>query len=196
MHDFALLYLTPGSFSYEETSSELGTKLAKFYVPLDPYLAAHSSGEIGQDFAINTWKKKTARQLAREAEAELYTVRKPPAPDNNPCFDTQHNASVAEADTVPPETDLSEAQIDRIASNRRKAHAIRHQKRLLWLQTYTEVKHLVASPDRHFDPMVRAIQTIRSGATLRTRFAFGRILPVEAIASIAAQRDGSQATVS
>jgi len=219
MHDFALLYLTPGSFRYEETSSELGTKLAKFYMPLDPYLAAHSSGEVGQDFAINTRKKKTARQLAREAAAELYTVRKPLAPDNNPLFDTQHNASAAEADTIPPlgprpqgntsvailrrsnscsvpETDLSEAQIDRIASNRRKAHAIRHQKRLLWLQTYTEVRHLVASPDRHFDPVVRAIQTIRSGATLRTRFAFGRILPVDAIASIAAQRNGSLATVS
>ncbi len=78
---------------------------------------------------------------------------------------------------------LSDEQIDRMARNRAKALEIRNDRRLLWLHTHAELSHVSASPD-HIDPVVRTIQNIRSGASLRRRFAFGKVKPADALAAM------------
>jgi hypothetical protein len=74
MHDFVVQHLPSSSCSFEEDCTELNAKLSKFYMPLDPYYEAHVTGAIGQDFANSTSRPKTARQLAKQADKELYTI--------------------------------------------------------------------------------------------------------------------------
>ena len=63
---------------------------------------------------------------------------------------------------------------------------IRNQKRLLWLHSHAELSLVPSSPDVHIDPIIRSVQNIRSGATLRSRFAFGKVTQAAALASTAA----------
>jgi len=155
---------------------ELPATVSPFYTPLDPYCAEHTLGAYGQDFANrDTGTNKAQNGKSRksthkpwllpkstEQDGALPTAVAPPAVTPAPAGD----------DPALAYLNLTDAQIDRIAENRRKALNIRRQRRLDWLHSYSHVSHVTASPDR-VEPVVRVAPCIRTGATVRSRFYFG-----------------------
>jgi len=168
---------------------ELPSETAKFYTPLDPYNEEQVMGAYGQDFAAKTGRKAKAKGPFKPKpwlQPKPPPSAQPSASQTDAAPSPSHNASVTGQEAAVPSYafTLSDEQIDRIAQNRRKAQTIRHNKRLLWLQNFTEVSHICASPD-HIDPVVRTVPNIRAGCTRRSRFCFGRTKPSDAIAAMA-----------
>jgi len=153
-----------------------------FYTPLDPYNPDQVIGAYGLDFATSkqarTGRKTRPKPWAKPTGGST-AVEPPSVPEAGP--------DAGQPNTGSPTVTLTDAQIARIAANRAKALQIRQARRLDWLHTFTEVSHLVASPEQHIDPVIRAVQSIRTGATLRSRFAFGRVKPADALAVTAAR---------
>jgi len=91
---------------------------------------------------------------------------------------------------VPSPPVLTEEQQNRIAANRNRALEIRREKRLQWLHNFSTVSHVAASPDQ-IEQIVRPFSvqhSVRTGSTLRNRFAFGRVKQAAAVAATAATR--------
>ena len=157
---------------------ELPSETASFFVPLDPYNPDQVLGAYGLDFAKGSDGKLVSSGSGARSwqKSRPWLQPKPPEP----------TVSFSEEVTSEPRvTVLTDAQIERIAANRSRALSIRHQRRLHWLQTFTDVTHVPGTPDKHIEPVVRPVQTVRTGSVLRTRFAFGGVKPKSAIASVA-----------
>jgi len=157
-----------------EEEDELGKKLAKFYMPLDPYLDAHQSGAIGQDFAASTARPKTARQLAKQADRELYTVNMPSSPHQ------------AESESPQPEVVVEDTPItENMRAEIRKKRDVAFKRKLALTRARAALHHatyISASPD-NIDPVIRPYSVrhiVRTGSNMRNRFAFGRIDPIAA----------------
>ena len=160
---------------------ELPHDTAPFFVPLDPYNSDQVLGAYGLDFANKGGGGKKPKSRGNGwHKPRPWLQPKPPEPD----------AATDEVHSAPNDaffsrvSVLTDAQIDRIAANRANALRIRHERRLHWLQTFTDVTHAPSTPDQHIDPVVRPVQRLRTGATIRSRFAFGSVKPQDAIATV------------
>jgi len=179
-------HLSPGD------RHDLPADTSRFYTPLDPYCPEHTLGAYGLDFNASKAGDKS-KSNAQKGSYRGRSTQKPwllpknvvqssdsttapgPADNNN---SSSHSAGASEPSLAY--LSLTDAQIDRIAENRRRAVEIRRTKRLDWLRNFSEVSHVASSPDHHIDPVVRPLLSIRSGATLRNRFVFGRTRPKDA----------------
>jgi len=156
---------------------EIPLKVSPFYTPLDPYCAEHTLGAYGQDFALNEagngnkaqhgkYRKSTHKPWLLPqnlvTEDALPMAVAPPAAPPAPAGDDPSLAYL----------NLTDAQIDRIAENRRKALEIRRNRRLDWLHTFSRVSHVSASPE-NVEQTIRSVPRVRTGATVRSRFVFG-----------------------
>jgi len=167
---------------------DLPPNVSPFYTPLDPYCAEHTLGAYGQDFHASKAASSKSRYRGRPTQKPWLL------PKNATVSTDRTTAPVPVANNpVPTSSDnehslaylsLTDAQIDRIAVNRARAIEIRRTKRLDWLRAFSEVSHVPSSPDHHIDPVVRTLQSIRSGSTLRNRFVFGRTRPKDALAAM------------
>jgi hypothetical protein len=168
---------------------ELPADTAAFYTPLDPYNADQVFGNYGQDFAFGEGKPgKKGRKAPPKPKVPADGSIVIPVPSSSATGRVAAAASSAANDTLSSGLpiavlSLSDEQIDRMARNRARALEIRNERRLLWLHTHAELSHVSASPD-NIDPVVRTIQNIRSGASLRRRFAFGKVKPADALAAM------------
>jgi len=178
MHDFVVLYLSSGTCYIPKEEDELGQKLAKFYMPLDPYLDAHQSGAIGQDFAASTARPKTARELAKQADRELYTVNMPSSPHQ---AESESSFSSPSREVVIEDTPITESMRAEI----RKKRDVAFKRKLALTRARAALHHatyISASPD-NIDPVIRPYSVrhiVRTGSNMRNRFAFGRIDPIAA----------------
>ena len=174
---------------------ELPEDTAAFYTPLDPYNADQVFGKYGQDFAFGN--KKSGKKGQRAPAKPLVPATGAASSRATSGDNTTHPVHLTSAVSSGADgtlssglslsvLSLSDEQIDRIARNRANALKIRNEKRLLWLHTRAELSHVPSSPDSHIDPIVRTIQNVRSGATLRRRFAYGKVRPADALACTAA----------
>jgi len=154
---------------------ELPADTSPFFIPLDPYNLDQVLGAYGLDFANAGGGGKSKSKTRFKPRPWLQP--KPP----------EHASHTEDAHSVQadaPVTVLTDAQIDRIATNRARALRVRHERRLHWLQTFTDVTHVPRSPMHHIDPIARPAAILRTGATIRSRFAFGGIKPKDAIATV------------
>ena len=165
MYDFVVMFLSTGILCFPEEETELCQKLAQFYMPLDPYLDAHTSGAIGQDFAVNTARPKTARQLAKQADRELYTVNKSVTPHQAELEDFS-SLNLGYPAVVVQDTPLStemraEIRLKRDAAFKRKV-ALTRARAAVYTATFSS-----ASPD-NIDPVIRPffLLNILSGLAL------------------------------
>jgi len=152
---------------------ELPPHIAPFYTPLDPYCAEHTLGAYGLDFASKNNNKGRNGKARRPTQKPWLLPARDHTADAPPMavVPTLVPAPVTE-DPSSAYLSLTDAQIDRIAENRRRALQIRHQKRLDWLQNFSRVSHVSASPE-NIEQIVRRAPQVRTGATMRTRFFFG-----------------------
>jgi len=156
---------------------DLPSNVSPFYTPLDPYCAEHTFGAYGQDFAFGKIDKDGKAQHGKHRR----TTHKPwLLPQNLAPGDALPTAvALPAAPPAPAGNDpalaylnLTDAQIDRIAENRRRALEIRRKRRLDWLHTFSRVSHVSASPE-NVEQTIRSIPRVRTGATVRSRFVFG-----------------------
>jgi len=156
---------------------ELPADTSPFFIPLDPYNSDQVLGAYGLDFANAGGGGKSKSKSKSRFKPKPWLQPKPPEP-------ASHTNDALSVHDDAPVTVLTDAQIDRIATNRARALKVRHERRLHWLQTYTDVTHVSRSPMHHIDPIVRPAVILRTGATIRSRFAFGGIKPKDAIATV------------
>jgi len=156
---------------------DLPSNVSPFYTPLDPYCAEHTLGAYGQDFApVKTDNcSKAQHGKYRRPTHKPWLLPQSLAPgDALPMAVAPPAAPPAPAGDDPALAylNLTDAQIDRIAENRRRALEIRRRRRLDWLHTFSRVSHVSASPE-NVEQTIRSIPRVRTGATVRSRFVFG-----------------------
>jgi hypothetical protein len=198
--DFIVRFVEPPSEPVEGTLPDL-EEHARFYMPLDPYLDAHATGQFGEDFATSNYlsvaeRRKAAKKMRRKAERELYFVEHPAPPDlEHPAPPDQDQAETLEPHGLqtplsPPHPGLCKSVRNRPAATLapevlervRQNRAIACQRKLAKLQALLALKAPVSlipnSPPR-FGGVLRSVDTtqfvpmqIGRGATVRNKFRY------------------------
>jgi len=198
--DFIVRFVEPPSEPVEGTLPDL-EEHARFYMPLDPYLDAHATGQFREDFATGNYlsvaeRRKAAKKMRRKAERELYFVEHPAPPAlEHPAPPDQDQAETLEPHGLqtplsPPHPGLCKSVRNRPAATLapevleriRQNRAAACQRKLVKLQALLALKAPVSlipnSPPR-FGGVLRSVDTtqfvpmqIGRGATVRNKFRY------------------------
>ena len=106
MHDFIRNYTYPDQFE-SDCDNQLARDLAPFYMPLDPYLSAHSAGAYGADF-VDGSKPVSKNRAQRLIDKDLYKVSFTRDCHGNSIPDVGHSGHLADIASSSSQLDSSQ----------------------------------------------------------------------------------------